>query len=222
MSDPRTEAAQALEQLLTRARKAPLSAVECQQLLEHVGLVPGRLRHVAHTLSAQRDAAAIAALLQLPPHVPGVVEGIHGALLAGVARARRDGEACPYLLAIDFRRSRAKTFPALLHRAHMVFGADFERLDVGGEPCFRVSVREGLGTFAGRVAARSQDIQWLHGRLGRLRGTRLWLNGWCFPVDGPWRTPIQVHLVRAWLSWAAGRTQTQHQPQSHTRDQTQQ
>ncbi len=37
---------------------------------------------------------------------------------------------------------------------------------------------------------------------------RLWLDGWCFPVDGPWRAPIQVHLVRAWLGWAAGRTET--------------
>jgi hypothetical protein len=73
-----------------------------------------------------------------------------------------------------------------------------------------VSLREGPGTFAGQVAARSQDVQWLHGRLGRLRGTRLWLNGWCFPVDGAWRAPIQVHLVRAWLSWAAGQTQTRH------------
>lgn len=208
MSDPRSEAAQALEQLLARARRAPLSAAQCQRLLEHVGLVPGRLRQVAHALSAQRDPAASEALLQLPPHVPGVVEGVHGALLAGVTRARRDGQPCPHLLAIDFRRSRAKGFAELLERAAQVFGPELEALDVDGQPCFRVSVWEGPGTFAGRVAARAQDIQWLHGRLGRLRGTRLWLNGWCFPVDGPWRAPIQIHLVRAWLSWAAGRTET--------------
>lgn len=208
MSDPRSEAAQALEQLLARARRGPLPASDCQRMVEHVGLVPGRLRAVALALSAQRDAASIEALLLLPPHVPGVVEGIHGALLAGVTRTRRDGQPCPHLLAIDFRRSRAKSFSELLHRAQEVFGSELERLDVGGQPCFRVSVHEGPGTFAGRVAARAQDIQWLHGRLGRLRGTRLWLNGWCFPVDGPWRAPVQVHLVRAWLSWAAGRTET--------------
>ena len=100
------------------------------------------------------------------------------------------------------------SFAALVQRARQVFGTGFERLDVGGQPHYRVSLREGRGTLAGRVAATAQDVQWLHGRLGRLKGTRLWLNGWCFPVDGPWRAPVQVHLVRAWLSWAAGRTDT--------------
>jgi hypothetical protein len=208
LNDPRSEAAQALELLLGRGRRAPLPAEDCQRLLEHVALVPGRLRHVAHALSAQRDAAAVDALLQLPPHVPGVVEGVHAAIAAGVARRRRDGDPCPPLLALDFRRSRAKGFGEVLARAQQAFGPDLERLDVDGQPCFRVSVREGRGTLAGRVAALAQDVQWLHGRLGRLKGTRLWLNGWCFPVDGPWRAPIQVHLLRAWLSWAAGRTDT--------------
>ncbi len=208
MSDPRSEAAQAVELLLSRARRGPLPADDCQRLVEHVGLVPGRLRHVAHALSAQRDAGAIDALLQLPPHVPGVVEGVHAAIVAGASRRRRDGEPCPPLLALDFRRSRAKAFADVLARAQQVFGPDLEHLDVDGVLCFRLSVRDGRGTLAGRVAAAAQDVQWLHGRLGRLKGTRLWINGWCFPVDGPWRAPIQVHLVRAWLSWAAGRTET--------------
>lgn len=208
MSDPRSEAAEALELLLGRARRSPLGAADCQRLLEHVAHVPGRLRQVAHALSAQRDAAAVDALLQLPPHVPGVVEGVHAAITAGVTRRRRDGEPCPPILALDFRRSRAKAFLEVLARAQQVFGPDFEHLDVDGQPCFRACVREGRGTLAGRVAAIAQDVQWLHGRLGRLKGTRLWLDGWCFPVDGPWRAPIQVHLVRAWLGWAAGRTET--------------
>jgi hypothetical protein len=208
LSDPRSEAVEALELLLSRARRGALPAEDCQRLLEHVALVPGRLRQVAQALSAQRDAAAIDALLQLPPHVPGVVEGVHAAIAAGVARRRRDGEPCPPLLAIDFRRSRAKGFHEVLARAQQAFGPELERLGVDGQPCFRVSVREGRGTLAGRVAAVAQDVQWLHGRTGRLKGTRLWLNGWCFPVDGPWRAPIQVHLLRAWLSWAAGRTET--------------
>ena len=208
MSDPRSEAAEALELLLARARRAALTAEDCQRLLEHVTLVPGRLRQVTHALSAQRDAAAVDALLQLPPHVPGVVEGVYAALAAGVARRRRDGEPCPPLLALDFRRSRAKAFAEVLTRAQQVFGPELERLDVDGQPTHRVTVREGRGTLAGRVAALAQDVQWLHARTGRLKGTRLWLNGWCFPVDGPWRAPIQVHLLRAWLSWAAGRTET--------------
>lgn len=208
MSDPRSEAAQALELLLTRARRGGLAAEDCQRLLEHVTLVPGRLRQVAQVLSAQRDAAAVDALLQLPPHVPGVVEGVYAALTAAVTRRRRDGEPSPPLLALDFRRSRAKAFGEVLARAQQAFGADLERLDVDGQASYRVTLREGRGTLAGRVAALAQDVQWLHARTGRLKGTRLWLNGWCFPVDGPWRAPIQVHLLRAWLSWAAGRTET--------------
>ncbi len=201
-------AAQAIELLLDRARRAPLPAEDCQRLIEHVAHVPGRLRQVAHALSAQRDAAAVDALLQLAPHVPGVVEGVHAAISAGTARRRRDGDPCPPLLALDFRRSRAKAFGEVLARAQQAFGPELERLDVDGQPSYRVSVREGRGTLAGRIAAVAQDVQWLHARTGRLKGTRLWLNGWCFPVDGPWRAPIQVHLLRAWLSWAAGRTET--------------
>lgn len=208
MNDPRTEAAAALGQLLSRMRRAPLSAPECQQLIERVGLVPGRLKTVAHALSAQRDPAAVDALLQLPPQVPGVVEGLHAAILAGIRRRWKSGDACPSMLALDFRRSRARAFAELLQRAEQVFADDFEVLDVGGRLHYRVSVTDGPGTFAGRVAAKSQDIQWLHARLGKLRGTRLWLNGWCFEADGDWRAPVQVHLVRAWLSWAAGRTET--------------
>jgi hypothetical protein len=208
LSDPRSDAARALERLLARAQKGPLTAEECQRLVEHVALVPGRLRPVARALSAQRDAAAVDALLQLPPHVPGVVEGVHGAIAAGVTRRRRDGQPCAPLLAIDFRRSRARGFAEVLARARQAFGPELERLDVDGQACYRVTLREGRGTLAGRVAAVAQDVQWLHARLGRLKGTRLWLGGWCFPVDGPWRAPIQVHLVRAWLSWAAGRTET--------------
>jgi hypothetical protein len=208
LSDPRSAAAQALELLLSRARRAPLSAEDCQRLVEHCGHVPGRLRQVALALSAQRDAAAVDALLQLAPHVPGVVEGVYAALATGVTRRRHDGQPGPARLALDFRRSRAKGFAAALARAQQAFGPDFERLDVDGQPCFRVSLRDGRGTLAGRVASVAQDVQWLHQRLGRHKGTRLWLNGWCLPVDGPWRAPIQVHLVRAWLAWAAGQTET--------------
>jgi hypothetical protein len=208
LNDPHTEAAAQVDRLLGRARRKRLSGADCQALVEHVGLVPGRLGTVAHALSAQRDSAAVDALLQLPPHVPGVVEGLHAAMLAGVTRRFAHAPEGQTFFALDFRRSRSRMFGELLRRAEQVFESDFERLDVAGRAHYRVSVRQGRGTFAGRVAAKSQDIQWLHGRLGRWKSTRLWLNGWCFPVDGPWRAPIQVHLVRAWLSWAAGRTET--------------
>ena len=209
MTDPRLEATQTIDRLLSQARRGPLTPPLCEELLEAVGMVPGRERMVAEALSQQRDAAAVDALLRLPPYVPGVVEGVFGAIAAGRQRTRWDGEPCPHLLAIDFARSRAKSFSALLDRARRVFGPGFERLDVGGQPCYRVSLRRGPGTFAGRVAAHAQDIQWLHGKLGRLKGTRLWLNGWCLATNGPWRAPIQAHLLRAWLNWAATQTQTQ-------------
>jgi len=208
LTGPHTEAAAALDRLLSRMQRTALPAAECQQLVEHVGLVPGRIKQVAHALGAQRDAAALDALLQLSPGVPGVVEGLHGAMLEGVVRRWPSGRTCPPMLALDFRRSRARAFSSICQRAEQVFGPDFESLDVDGQLHYRVSVTDGPGTLAGRVAAKSQDIQWLHSRLGRLRGTRLWLNGWCFPVDDAWRAPVQVHLVRAWLSWAASRTET--------------
>ncbi|MEM7151202.1 MAG: hypothetical protein AAF799_00095 [Myxococcota bacterium] len=209
MNDPRTQAAETVERLLHQARRSPLGVPECEALIEAVGMVPGRLRPVAHALSAQRDAAAVDALLRMSPQVPGVIEGVFGAISAGVTRVRWGGDPCPHLMAMDFRRSRAKTFEALVDRSRRVFASRFEILDIAGQPWFRVSVHEGPGTFAGRVAAKAQDIQWLHGRLGRLKGTRLWLNGWCLAADGPWRAPIQAHLLRAWLSWAASQTQTQ-------------
>lgn len=217
MSDPRSEAVATVDRLLAEARRAPLNPAGCEALLGAVGLVPGRQRAVVAALAAQRDAAAVDALLRLPPNVPGTVEGIFGAIASGVTRRRFDGSAGAYMLAIDFRRSRSKSFPALAARAHRVFGKDFERLDVGGDPRFRVGIFEGPGTFAGRVAAKAQDIHWLHERLGKLKGTRLWINGWCLPMDGPWRAPIQTHLLRAWLSWAAGQTQTKTTSQAKAR-----
>lgn len=208
MNDPRAEAVAIVDRLLSRARRQPLSASEAESLVTAVGMVPGRLRPTVAALSAQRDAVAVDALLRLPPQVPGAVEGIYGALSLGVTRRGYDGQPGQSLLAIDFRRSRARAFAELLARAHRVFGDRFERLDIGGQPHYRFGIFEGPGTFAGRVAAKAQDITWLHAKLGRLRGTRLWLNGWCFAGDGPWRTPIQAHFLRAWLTWAASQTTT--------------
>ena len=206
--DPRQRALVELDMLISRGRGAPLTAADCMHLTELVPLVPGRARQVVDHLSAQGDAAAVEALLQLPSHLPGLVEAIHHAVGKGVARRRIDGKSPVRLLALDFRHSRAKNFPDLVGRAALTFGPQFERFDVRGRPHYRFMVREGAGTLAGRVSAAAQELLWLHGRLARLRGSRLWINGWCLPSDGPFGAAVQVHWVRAWLGWAALQTET--------------
>jgi hypothetical protein len=206
--DAHHDALEQLTRLLSSARRAPLCAADCLRAVELVAFVPGWVGRVARTLSDQRDAAAVDALLGLPHTVPGVVEGLHGAFALGVTRTRRDGTPARALLALDFRHSRARFFADALERARSLFGTAFEHLNVDGKVHYRFVLSEGRGTLAGRAAAAAHDIAWLHERLGRLRGTRLWLNGWCFPAQGPLRVPIQVHLVRGWLRWAASRTRT--------------
>lgn len=210
MIDPRRDALEKLTHLLSAARRSPWRADECQRAVELIALVPGYVSRVARVLSDQRDAAAVEALLGLPAQVPGVIEGLYGAMNRGVTRQRRDGTPCRAMLALDFRHSRAQFFEDALERAGALFGAAFEHLSVGGKPHYRVVLGQGRGTLAGRAAAASHDILWLHTHLGRLQGTRLWLNGWCFPAKGPLRAPVQVHLVRGWLGWAASQTTTGH------------
>lgn len=208
MNDPRQEAASILDQRLRQADRGPLRPDACVQMVEQVRLVPGYAKRVAHALSAQRTAGAVEALLLMPPNVPGVVEGLHQAFFHGVSRTRLDGEPCSPMLALDFRRSRSRAFEEVLLRAQAVFGDAFEVLRVADQTYYRVGLQAGRGTLAGRAAAVAHDLQWLHGRLGKLKGTRLWLNGWPFPSEGPISGAVQVHLVRAWLLWAATQTQT--------------
>jgi len=208
MTDPRAEALQTLESLLARAGREPLDAHACAQMVELTGLVPGWIKRVAHALSAQRSAAAVDALRRMQPGVPGVVEGLYQAFAHGVVRMRSDGTEAPVLLALDFRRSRSKGFEDLLDRAQAVFGDGFEALRIDGKVHYRIALFGGRGTLAGRAAAISNDLTWLHARLARLRGTRLWLNGWCFESNGAFKAPVQAHLVGGWLSWAATQTQT--------------
>jgi len=208
MNDPRTEAMHLVADLLKQAERKALSAEACLQMVEQVQFVPGLLKRVAHALSAQRSAASVEALLGLAPNIPGVVEGLYQAFAHGVTRKCIDGEDCVPMLALDFRRSRARTFEELLHRAHAAFTDRFEVLDVDGKLHYRVGLQAGRGTLAGRVSAVSHDLQWLHRSLGKLKGTRLWLNGWCFPSEGPFTVAHQVHLLRAWLGWASTQTHT--------------
>jgi hypothetical protein len=207
MTDPQ-QALEELSRLTTRAQRHALSLPECMRMVEQVRLAPGYIRRVAHTLGAQRNAAAVEALLTLPPAVPGVVEGLHNALAHGVARLRHDHTACPKMLAMDFRRSRSRGFEDVLARARTLQSQEFEALLVAGRVHYRFVLSDRRGTLAGRAAAASADLQWLHARLSKWSGTRLWLNGWSFASDGPFRAPVQVHLVRAWLTWAASQTTT--------------
>jgi hypothetical protein len=96
-----------------------------------------------------------------------------------------------------------------------VFPQELEHLSVSGHDHWRVGIAEGRGTLAGRTSALAADLQWLHRRLSRLRGTRLWLNGWCLQEEGasPVSAAVQAHLLQAWLAWAATQTHTVADPE---------
>lgn len=173
--------------------------MRCVDLLR---LAPGRARDVAHALSAQRSSVAVDALLLLPPTVPGVVEGVFQALARGLRRGRPSDGNHPAALAIDFRSSRARNFPDTLAGARRAFGRDLERLRVNGKDTYRTVIPTRDDRLRARGATLPRDLQWLHSRVARLKGTRLWLNGWCFPQDGPMGPAIQVHLLQAWLGFA--------------------
>jgi len=208
MNDPRQRALETATRWLDTAKRRALGSAECRELVDALGLVPGMLRSAVGVLSCQRDGAAVDALLALPAGVPGWVEALFGAFAAGVVRARVDGTQVVPMLAIDFRRSRSAAFDDALGRASAVFGEALERLVLAGEPLYRFALEARRGTLAGRAAAIAHDVQWLHARLGRLRGTRTWINGWCFDDRGPVRPAVQIHFVRAWLGWAARQVTT--------------
>lgn len=208
MNDPRQHALGVATRWLDTARRRPLVAAECAELVDALGLVPGLLRTAVGVLSCQRDGAAIDALLLLPAGVPGWVEALFGAFAAGVVRQRVDGRPSTPMLALDFMQSKAAGFEETMARARHVFGTALEDLRVEGRIHHRFMLEAGRGTLAGRAAAVAHDVQWLHGRLGRQRTTRTWINGWCFTADGKVRPPVQIHLVRAWLTWAARQVTT--------------
>ncbi len=208
MNDPRSAALESVSRWLDTARRRPLAPGECAALVDALGLVPGMLRTAVQTLSCQRDGAAVDALLALPQGVPGWVEALYGAFAGGVCRARVDAGTVVPMLAIDFRHGRTPAFDDALGRARQVFGDALETLEVDGRIHHRFALDARRGTLAGRAAAIAHDVQWLHGRLAKQRGTRTWINGWCFDGDTRLRAPIQIHLVRAWLGWAAKQVHT--------------
>ncbi len=228
------------------SESAALSAAECERLAALAHRIPGRQRRVAAALGGQRSAPAVDALLRLPSTLPGVVEGLFRAFRAGVRRihtvevplevpgnALGRGAASwtsPAVLALDFRSSRSRQFPALLRRARLSFGSALERLDIGAagtnsakNTVYRLAVwgpeidphvdadasldrwRPDVPKKPPQLSTLADEFTWLHAQLGKLRGTRLWINGWCFPhtrVRAEITQAVQVHLVRAWVEWA--------------------
>lgn len=127
----------------------------------------------------------------------------------------------PRVLALDFRSSRTRSFPELVRRAQAVADqargcAEFTALAVHGAPGghhsappgphhYRLSFwtdRATTATVAATLRAVHLDLTWLHARLVRLRGTRLWLSGWSFSDDHPIGPAAQAHLLQAWLRCA--------------------
>lgn len=143
---------------------------------------------------------------RLPPLRPGHAPQSHA--------PTADPVDAPRVLALDFRSSRTRAFPDLVHRAQAVAAvarafAVFEALAVhdtpGGRHHYRLSFwTEHAPPLAVAAALRAVhlDLTWLHARLVRLRGTRLWLNGWSFADDHPIGPAAQAHLLQAWLRWA--------------------
>lgn len=193
-----------LDALLLHAGSEPLDAGACAALVELSATLPGRRARVVEVLRRQRDGVAIDALLALPSRTPGVVEGVFAGLRHGVARRRADGSAFPRMLALEFRSSKARRFPTLVERATAAFGSRLERLRIGDALIYRVAIFElaGAPALADVVGPLALDIESIHRDLLRLRGVRLWLNGWCFDDDSPLRPPVRVPLLRGWLDWA--------------------
>lgn len=204
----RAQALVELDGLLALAELEALGARSCRRLVELVAMAPGRTRRVVSRLSSQRDAAAVDALLALPPATSGVVEGLFRALRAGVRRCFADRWA-PHMLALEFPTSTSKRFPVVRERAIAGFGAGLERLEVAGKLRYRVAVFPArVGVDAGSAGARRRLAAWafeLEGLLRdlrRLRGVRLWLNGWRFDDDAPVAATARLALMRAWFEWA--------------------
>lgn len=193
-----------LDALLLHARTNPLDAGACATLVELSATLPGRRTRVVDALRRQRDSAAVDALLSLPNRTPGVVEGVFNGIRHGVARLRTDGSGSARMLALEFRSSKSRRFPALVERASSAFGAKLERLRVADYLVYRFAIfeRAEAPALPELVRPLALDIESIHRDLLRLRGVRLWLNGWCFDDRSTLRPPVRVPLLRGWLDWA--------------------
>lgn len=196
-----------LDALLLLAESGPLDARSCLHVTELCALAPGRMRRAVAALSRQRDAAAVDALLGLPAGTRGVIEGVFGALRRGVTRGDPERGPLPHMLALEFRSSSSRSFPQLLARASAAFGSELERIRVGNKLHYRFTLSErtsedALRGLSARARSAEFDLLALHQDLARLRGVRLWLNGWCFDEHSTLRPPARAALLRAWFEWA--------------------
>lgn len=191
-----------LEELLARARTQALDLDACTTLVELGTALPGRRARLVEALRRQRDSAALEALLSLPHGTPQVAEAVFAGLRHGVARPRADGSSFPRMLALEFRSSRSARFPRLIERASAAFGARLERLRVAEILHYRFAAIEPADPLPTLIRPLALDIESLHRDLLRLRGVRLWLNGWCFDERSPLQPAVRVPLLRGWLDWA--------------------
>ncbi|NVB43074.1 hypothetical protein G6O69_34950 [Pseudenhygromyxa sp. WMMC2535] len=205
-----------LDALLALASAGPLGVDACLRMAALVEQVPGRAPKVASALGRQRDAAAVEGLLALPVDTRGVVEGLYAALRCGARREQAAGGQAPRMIALEFRSSRSRRFPRLVERAHEAFGGRLERLRIDDVIHYRVALLdaepggEGEGgedadalapaaSLRRRVQPLELDLLGLHRDMQRLRGVRLWLNGWRFDDGGPLRPAAREPLLRGWL-----------------------
>ncbi|HGG57056.1 MAG TPA: hypothetical protein ENK31_04610 [Nannocystis exedens] len=182
---------------------APLAARDCQRICQLARSFPGRLRRVITSLSQVRQSAGVDALCSLKASEAGVLEGLCHAFRLGCTR-EIDGHKAPELLALEFRHSRARAFPALVAHAEAAFPEQLQRLTLGRERWFRLVLRATPNRRALRLLLREHgdDLVYLHRHLSRLRRTRLWINGWCFE-SSRWTCAKQVYLVQAWIEHAS-------------------
>jgi hypothetical protein len=190
----------------------------CARLAALSEQVPGRLRAITAALARTPCGAAVQALRSLPPGAPGQLDALIRCFDRGVAAPASvptDSSLppvptdSPVVLALDFRSSRARGFPDLVARAQALAArgpaAEFAALDVDHRLHYRLAYfadRCPPAALAAQLRAAHLDLAWLHTRLLRLRGSRLWLGGWRFDVDDPLGPAAQGHLLQAWLRFA--------------------
>ncbi len=195
-----------LDGLLALGRSSSLAPEACRRITELAPAVPGRLRRIVEALGHQGDAPAVDALLALPASAPGTVEALFGALRRGVVRRTDEGHEFPHMLALEFRSSKSRRFPGLLAHASAAFGPRLERIRVDARLHYRFALIErrceDLAALREQAAPIELDVEHLHRELARLRGVRLWLNGWCFDDRSNIAPKLRTPLLRAWFQWA--------------------
>ena len=133
-----------------------------------------------------------------------MVEGTYRGLKQGLVRTWPNGESgvefsAPRRLALEFPRSRARRFPELLARTQAMANrgeAELVALDVSGRRRYRLLI------VPTQATATAGEARWVHAACDRLKGVRVWFNGWPVDTDGPWSLRTRQLLLDAWLQAA--------------------